>query len=159
MEQLTQLSRGEEPVDIVFVPHVRATMVGFQSLDEVDLTQVFKVPALVMKSIPKFMRGSVANNSVVEARGWKLHFLLGYSSTGHPEADCKNVWPCFLPKIGSLFCCRFRKRRCRVTTSHRKRRRYVDDMASPVSRASRFGEFWELKEMPLHQVMKVRGSC
>ena len=73
---------------------------GFQSVDEVDLTEVFEVPALVMKSIPKFMRGafrgalklslqeihrgSVANKSIVEARGWKLFSLLPRSLVFRP---------------------------------------------------------------------------
>ena len=58
LEPSARLNRVEESADIVFVPHARATAVGLQSLDEVDLTQVFEVPALVMKSIPKFMRGA-----------------------------------------------------------------------------------------------------
>ena len=58
LEPQERLNRVEESPDIVFIPHARATALGFQSLDEVDLTEVFEVPVLVMKSIPKFMRGA-----------------------------------------------------------------------------------------------------
>ena len=168
LEQSARLNRGEEPVDIVFVPHARATTVGFQSLDDVDLTQVFEVPAMVMKSIPKFMRGafrgalklslqeiqrgSTANNSVVEARGWKLFFLLPRLLLFRP------------PRGGLIPKGRLQERLARfaagdwealllssleasmqgVTASRRRRRRHVDDMASRVSRATGLANLGEL---------------
>ena len=93
MEHQERNDTVEEPDDVLYVPHAtRATTAGFASLDEVDLAEVFEVGACVMKSIPKFMRGayrwamkvslqeiqkgSAANNSTVETRGWKLFFLL-----------------------------------------------------------------------------------
>ena len=51
LRQPERLNRVEEPADIVFVLHARATAVGFQSLDEVYLTEVFEVPALVELSL------------------------------------------------------------------------------------------------------------
>ena len=78
--------------DLLFVPMARAMAFGLQSLDVVDLVQVFELKARVMRSIPKFMRGvfrgamkvglfettkgRAANNLHVESRGWKLFMLL-----------------------------------------------------------------------------------
>ena len=48
-----------EPVqDILFLPERRSMTTGFESLDMVDLERVFKVRALVMKSVPGFMKGA-----------------------------------------------------------------------------------------------------
>ena len=56
-------------------------------MDEVDLAEVFGVRACVIKfmrgahrgamklSLQKIQRGSAANNSIVETRGWKLFLL------------------------------------------------------------------------------------
>ena len=65
---------------------------GLQILDLVDLVHVFEVKAMVMRSIPQFMRGvfrgamkvgfheitkgRAANNIQVESQGWKLFMLL-----------------------------------------------------------------------------------
>ena len=82
----------QEEEDLIFVPHSRAMAAGFRSLDEVNLEDVFEVRALVMKSIPKFLRGvfrgalkvslqeivrgQQRNDSEAESRGWKLFLLL-----------------------------------------------------------------------------------
>ena len=190
LEQSARLNRGEEPVDIVFVPHARATTVGFQSLDDVDLTQVFEVPAMVMKSIPKFMRGafrgalklslqeiqrgSTANNSVVEARGWKLFFLLPRLLLFRP------------PRGGLIPRGRLQERLARFAAGDWEALLLSSLEASmqgslPVAEdegdmlttwpvvylvqldwrtlGSCQGPVKHWKEMPLHQVMKVRGSC
>ena len=89
MDHLEDTDLGE---DLLFVPMARAMASGLQSLDVVDLVQVFEVKARVMRSIPKFMRGvfrgamkvglleitkgKAANNVIVESRGWKLFMLL-----------------------------------------------------------------------------------
>ena len=82
----------EEPSEFVFVPQSRAMTVGFRSLDEVNMDDIFELRALVMKTIPKFMRavfrgamkvsmeaivrGRETNDVVAETRGWKLFLLL-----------------------------------------------------------------------------------
>ena len=78
----------------------KATTVGFQSVDDVDLTQVFEDPALVMKSIPKFMRGAF--------RGALKMSLQGRSDTKRQIARTSGTVCC----IGGLFCCHLWKRRC-----------------------------------------------
>ena len=45
-----------EPKDFVFVQQSRAMTLGFQSLNEVNMEDIFEVRALVMKTISKFMR-------------------------------------------------------------------------------------------------------
>ena len=50
MEHQGRNDTVEEPEDVLFEPHGRATAGGFASLAE-----VFEVRACVMKSIPKFM--------------------------------------------------------------------------------------------------------
>ena len=82
-----------EPVqDILFVPERRSMATGFESLDMVDFERVFEVRALVMKSVPGFMKGAfrgamkisleeikkgqLASNVETTTRGWKLFMLL-----------------------------------------------------------------------------------
>ena len=83
---------GEPVQDILFVPERRSMAAGFESLDMVDLERVFEVRALVMKSVPGFMKGAVAgamkisleeirkgqlaSNVETTTRGWKLFMLL-----------------------------------------------------------------------------------
>ena len=55
MERQERNDTVEEPDDVLYVPHARASTAGFASLDEVDLAEVFEVRACVMKSIRKFM--------------------------------------------------------------------------------------------------------
>ena len=95
-EKAAEEEDGEcrEPVqDIVFVPQRRSMAAGFESLDMVDLERVFEVRALVMKSVPGFMKGAfrgalkisleeiirkgqLASNVETTTRGWKLFMLL-----------------------------------------------------------------------------------
>ena len=51
MEHQERNDTVEEPDDVLFVPHARASTAGFASLDEVDLAEVFEVRACVMKKI------------------------------------------------------------------------------------------------------------
>ena len=67
-------------------------MVGLESLDEVNLESVFEIRALVMKTVPKFMRGVFRGgiktslqailrgrerkDVQLETRGWKLLMLM-----------------------------------------------------------------------------------
>ena len=81
----------EAPEDLLFLPQAGEVTVGFRSLDEFNLEEVFEVRALVMRSIPKFLRGvfrgalkvspqeilrgQQRNDRVAESRGWKLFLL------------------------------------------------------------------------------------
>ena len=83
---------GEPVQDILFVPKRRSMATGFESSDMVDLKRVFEVRALVMKSVPGFMKGAfrgamkisleeikkgqLASNVETTTRGWKLFMLL-----------------------------------------------------------------------------------
>ena len=83
---------GEPVQDILFVPERRSMATGFESLDMVDLERVFEVRALVMESVPGFMKGAfrgamkisleeikkgqLASNVETTTRGWKLFMLL-----------------------------------------------------------------------------------
>ena len=154
LEQLARLNRGEEPVDIEFVPHAQATTVGFQSLDEVDLTQVFEVPVLVMKN-PEVCVRRVSWSTQVEFAGDSTR-LCG-------EQRCGSAWvEVVLPlaKVAPLPATSWRSDTKRqiartsgtslllssleATTSRRKRRRQIDDMASRVFRALGLANFEEL---------------
>ena len=87
-----QVECGEPVQDILFLPERRSMATGFESLDVVDLEKVFEVRALVMKSVPGFMKGAfrgalkisleeirkgqVTRNAETTTRGWKLFMLL-----------------------------------------------------------------------------------
>ena len=73
---------------------------AFLSLDAVDLHTIFDKRASVMKSVPRFLRGSFRNamrvaidealheNEARRSRGWKLFLLLpGCCFTGQVEAE------------------------------------------------------------------------
>ena len=78
--------------DLLLVPQRRTMSQGFASLDCVNLEEVFQVRALVMKTVPMFMRGAFrtalkvgleemngghsTGNEEVSTRGWKLFLLL-----------------------------------------------------------------------------------
>ena len=137
----------EEPDNVLYVPYARASTAGFASLDEVDLADVFEVQGYVMKSIPKFLRGanlgamklslqesqrgSAANNSTMETRGWKLFFLLPRLLLC--KGGCRSASKLRLV-IGSFSCvCRW-KVRCR-TSMRAGVAEDSDIVASWVSRA------------------------
>ena len=83
------LEPDPEVREVIVTPTVRAALVW---LDEVDLVEVFKLRASVMKSVPKFLAGafrialrtvleeavlgSDAGDEVRQIRGWKLLLLL-----------------------------------------------------------------------------------
>ena len=91
-----QLQQPNEQVDsrgaVLFVPVEIGMRRGLESLDMVDIAEVFSVRAVVMKSVPRFLagafrgalkaglqeicKGRAANNVVVEERGWKLFLLI-----------------------------------------------------------------------------------
>ena len=91
-----QLHQPDEQVDsrgeALFVPEEIGMRRGSESLDMVDITEVFSVRAVVMKSVPRFLagafrgalkaglqeicKGRAANNVVVEERGWKFLLLI-----------------------------------------------------------------------------------
>ena len=91
-----QLQQPDEQVDsrgaVLFVPEEIGMRRGLESLDMVDIAEVFSVRAVVMKSVPRFLagafrgalkaglqeicKGRAANNVVVEERGWKLFLLI-----------------------------------------------------------------------------------
>ena len=69
-----------------------AITTGFESLDTVDLAEIWKVRAILMKSVPKFLhgvyrfamrqaldavkKGHEDRNEMMQIRGWKLFFLV-----------------------------------------------------------------------------------
>ena len=57
-EESEEGSDKELEPDLLFVPQRRSMTTGFASLDMVDLEQVFEIRALVMKSVPTFMKGA-----------------------------------------------------------------------------------------------------
>ena len=79
----------EDPVHAEM--HARNISVGLQSLDEVDLKEVFMMRPIIMKSAPPFMRsclknvmrlacktmvqGRMVNNVELDTQGWKLFLL------------------------------------------------------------------------------------
>ena len=167
------------------------TTAGFASLDEVDLAEVFEVGACVMKSIPKFMRGayrwamkvslqeiqrgSAANNSTVETRGWKLFFLLPRLLLFKPlrgglspfEGGCRSACP-NLRLVSESFsfvshwkvCCRASMQVAVVAEDSET----LLPVGSPAQLGWRISEscptlakHW--KEMQSHQAMRGRGSC
>ena len=77
---------GEPVQDILFVPERRSMATGFESLDMVDLERVFEVRALVMKSVPGFMKGAFRGAMKISleeikkgqlaSNVWKLFMLL-----------------------------------------------------------------------------------
>ena len=87
-EETVPYALVEDPVHAV---HARNISVGLQSLDEVDLKEVFMMRPIVMKSAPPFMRsclknvmrlacktivqGRMVNNVELETQGWKLFLL------------------------------------------------------------------------------------
>ena len=82
----------DETSDCTGVPLTSSVMVGLESLDEVNLESVFEIRALVMKTVPKFMRGVFRGgiktslqailcgrerkDVQLETRGWKLLTLM-----------------------------------------------------------------------------------
>ena len=78
----------DEPYDVTGVPLTNSVTFGLESLDAVNLESVFEIRGLVMKSVPKFMRGAIKtslqailrrrerNDIEVETRGWKLLMLI-----------------------------------------------------------------------------------
>ena len=82
----------DEPFDATGVPLTNSVRVDFESLDVVNLESVFEIRGLVMKYVPKFMRGVFRgaiktslqailrgrerNDIEVETRGWKLLMLI-----------------------------------------------------------------------------------
>ena len=89
-EEAVPFATVEDPIngDV----QARNISVGLQSMDEVDLRDVFMMRPIIMKSVPPFMRscfksairvacktivqGRVANNAELETQGWKLFLLL-----------------------------------------------------------------------------------
>ena len=79
------IGEEERSRDLLFFPEARNVSQGLQSLDMVDLEEVFSVRVLVMRSVPKLLRGAyrgtvkvsleeickgrAANNLEVETRG------------------------------------------------------------------------------------------
>ena len=69
-----------------------AVVTGFESLDTVDLAEIWKVRAILMKSVPKFLHGAYRfamrqaldavkkgheeRNEMMQIKGWKLFFLV-----------------------------------------------------------------------------------
>ena len=110
-----------EPIqDTLFLPERRSMATGFESLDMVDLEKVFEVRALVMKSVPGFMKGAfrgalkisleeirkgqVARNAETTTRGWKLFMLLPRMLLCRPPRGGLIPRKRLEEKVGSIQC-------------------------------------------------------
>ena len=105
----------EGSIPIRSVPGPQAVRTGLESLDAVDLLEVWKVRPMLMQSVPRFLRGAYRprcdkrwtisvgeerGDESLQTRGWKLFFLSPRMFLHRPPRGAKKK----LKDRVSLFC-------------------------------------------------------